>query len=137
MIVVLEKHGKINEAIAVYRKKIEISPDNEYVLNALCRSGSLHGKAAEVMDACEKVVKLKPEDEFYRDSRGLARALTGDTQGAIEDFQFFVERIGCFLLFVGRTECGELKQKRQDWIDALRRGENPFTPEELERLRHE
>jgi len=117
----------IDEAIAAYRKQIEISPDNKYYLNNLCRSGSLHGKAAEVMDACEKVVKLEPETMFYRESRGLARALTGDIQGAIEDFQFFVER----------TKNNRLKQKRQDWIDALRRGENPFTPEELERLLYE
>jgi hypothetical protein len=29
------------------------------------------------------------------------------------------------------------KAKRQQWIDALRAGQNPFTVEELERLRDE
>jgi tetratricopeptide (TPR) repeat protein len=121
------KQGKLDEAMAAYRKHIEIRPDDRHALNSLCWSGSLHGEAAKVMDACEKVVKLASESWFYQDSRGLARALTGDIQGAIEDFQSFVEL----------TENDEYKQKRQGWIDALRRGENPFTPEELERLRHE
>ena len=80
------------------------------------------------MTACDKAVSLAPEEpvlEYYLDSRGLARALTGDTQGAIEDFQAFIE---------SPYTDEEEKAKRQRWIDALRAGKNPFTKEELESL---
>jgi len=86
----------------------------------------LWGYAAEVMNACEQAVALAPEDGDIRDSRGLARVLTGDIEGAIEDFQAFVDW----------TDDEEAKSQRQRWIEALRAGgENPFTPELLEELR--
>jgi tetratricopeptide (TPR) repeat protein len=58
--------------------------------NALCWYGSLWGYAAEVMDACQQAVSLEPTHGGLHDSRGLARALTGDTEGAMEDFAAFV-----------------------------------------------
>lgn len=61
------------------------------------------------------------------DSRGLARALTGKTEGAIEDFQDFINW----------TDYGVQKSQREHWIEALQAGNNPFTPEELEKLRRQ
>ncbi|WP_306558131.1 tetratricopeptide repeat protein [Nostoc sp. 'Peltigera malacea cyanobiont' DB3992] len=58
--------------------------------NTLCWGGSLQKQAADVLPACDKAVALAPEDSRIRDSRGLARALTGDTQGAIEDFEAYI-----------------------------------------------
>ncbi len=122
----LAKQGKVIEAIAAYKEaqkldpNLEISPQS---WNSLCWFGSLQGHAAKVMDACEKAVALAPKDGGIRDSRGLARALTGDIEGAIKDFQFFLDWTG-----------GREKEKRQQWIDALRAGENPFTEEEIKSL---
>ncbi|MDJ0689527.1 MAG: hypothetical protein QNJ41_13555 [Xenococcaceae cyanobacterium MO_188.B32] len=62
------------------------------------------------------------------DSRGLARALTGNIQGAIDDFQEYVKS-------PHRAE--RYKSKRQQWIEALKKGENPFTDEVLEDLKNE
>lgn len=55
-------------------------------LNNLCWNASLWGLAEDVMFACETAVTMDPEHGSYQDSRGLARALTGDFEGAIEDF---------------------------------------------------
>ena len=41
--------------------------------------------------AYEKAVKLEPNNSTIQFFRGLARALTGNYQGAIEDFQTLVE----------------------------------------------
>jgi regulator of sirC expression with transglutaminase-like and TPR domain len=79
------------------------------------------------MFACEKAVALAPEDGEIRDSRGVARALTGDKQGAIEDFQAFIKR----------SDNNELKAQRQGWIDALKAGKNPLTPDEMKSLLNE
>ncbi len=81
-------------------------------------------KSKQVMDACEKAVALDSEQGYLRRSRGLARALTGNTQGAIKDFQFYVERA---------TE--RQKEQTQGWLDALKNGDNPFTEEVLKKMR--
>ena len=123
----LADEAKVRKAIAAYAQaqkvapKLEISADS---WDTLCRRGSLHNHAKEVMFACEKAVLLAPEDGGVRDSRGLARALTGNNQGAIEDFQ----------VYVAGTDNKEKKAQRQRWIDALGAGKNPFTREEIEGL---
>lgn len=91
--------------------------------------GSLNGSAKQVLFACENAVSLAPDNDAaeYRDSRGLAKALTGDTAGAIDDFQAYLKS----------ESSAEQKARRQRWIDALRSGQNPFTPKELESLKNE
>ena len=92
----------------------------------LCWFGSLNNQAQDVMFACEKAVKLKPNDGKTRRYRGLARALTGNYQGAIEDFQVLVESI--------KDE--ENKARFEGWIETLKKGENPFTSEVLKELKY-
>ncbi|MCG8368194.1 MAG: hypothetical protein MJA27_33290, partial [Pseudanabaenales cyanobacterium] len=83
-----------------------------------------YNQAEKVIFACEKAIALNPQNGDIIDSRGLARALTGDTQGAIADFK----------VFVAWTSEEDSKAQRQAWIEALEQGENPFTPEVLESL---
>ena len=129
----LAKSGEAEEALAVYLEARKLDPTGAVLarqelivsLKRLCWHGSLRGLAANVIDACETAAALQPKDGSILDSRGLARALTGDAAGAIEDFEAFIELVD------GREEA---KLQRQGWIDALRKGEYPFTAEELERL---
>jgi tetratricopeptide (TPR) repeat protein len=124
----LVKQGKGKEAIAAYAKAQKLDATLKIPAKSwetLCWFGSLWGYARDVMNACEQAVMLAPEDNGIRDSRGLARALTGNIDGAIADFQAFVDL----------TPNMEKKSRRQRWIDTLRAGKNPFTPEELETLR--
>ncbi|NEQ36962.1 MAG: hypothetical protein F6K40_12040 [Okeania sp. SIO3I5] len=120
-------YGKVKEAIAFYQEAEKIDP---YQISPgswdiLCWYGSLYKQAADVMFACEKGVALAPKDGSIFDSRGLARALTGDIKGAIPDFQVFVEW----------TSNKQNKVQRQEWIKALQAGKNPFTDELLKELR--
>jgi WD40 repeat protein len=123
----LVKEGNVKEALTAYRKVQRLQPTWKLYpdsWNTLCRYGSLHGQAAEVMNACENAVTLARKDGRFRDSRGIARAMTGNTVGAIEDFQ----------LYVKSSDWDEGKKQRQRWIDALKAGKNPFTKEEIEGL---
>ena len=123
----LVKNGKIKEAVAAYTKAQELDPKVEINADSwrsLCWYGSLRKQAADVMFACNKAVAIAPENSDIRDSRGLARALTGNTQGAIEDFE----------AYIASTDDKKLKSQRQQWVNSLRAGKNPFTDEELKSL---
>ena len=120
---------KFPEAVAAYTKAITLDPTVEISsdsLNGLCWDGSLGGFAKEVLPVCEKEVALS-SDANTRDSRGLARALTGNTKGAIDDFQ----------VFIAQTSGNKPKLQRQRWVKALSAGKNPFTPKELKSLANE
>ncbi len=119
--------GQIEPAISLFNEARVVNPFFQIGANAwnqLCWYGSLRGHAADVLEACDTAVSLAPDNMNILDSRGVARALTGDTVGAIDDFKVFVEQ----------TDDEVRKFQRQAWIDALKNGENPFTPEVLRLL---
>ena len=125
----LAKEGKIEETINLYKEAQKLDSDVEIDVEnwgQLCWFGSLNNQTQDVIFACEKAVKLKSNDGRFRRYRGLATALTGNYQGAIEDFQVLVESI--------KDE--ENKAKVEGWIETLKKGENPFTSEVLKELEY-
>jgi tetratricopeptide (TPR) repeat protein len=121
--------GKISEALDAYGNAEE--PDDRLTItawtwNQLCWNGGLWDRAADVLFACEYALELTPDNGDIRDSRGLVRALLGDREGAIEDFEFFV---------TWWTGDERARAQREAWIEALRAGTNPFTSEVLAELR--
>ncbi|NER23192.1 MAG: hypothetical protein F6J96_21325 [Symploca sp. SIO1C2] len=128
----LAREGEIEKAIAKYQEAQELDPTVKITAdswNNVCWFGSLHRQAAKVLEACKNAVALASETEkgMFRDSRGVARVMTGNTQDAIEDFQAFIES----------TDSDNNKKQRQGWIKDLQAGKNPFTEEEIERLLEE
>jgi cytochrome c-type biogenesis protein CcmH/NrfG len=84
------RNRKVAEAITAFNEAQKLDAEVEITAgnwNTLCKFGSLNKKAADVMFACEKAIKLEPDNVRYLANRGLARALTGDYQGAVQDFQ--------------------------------------------------
>ncbi len=81
------------------------------------------------MVACDRAVALAPDNAMIKDSRGLARALTGDYTGAIEDFTEYVE-------WLERNGGNEYeKNLRISWILKLESGQNPIDEATLMELR--
>ncbi|MCL2932062.1 MAG: NACHT domain-containing protein, partial [Trichodesmium sp. MAG_R03] len=129
---------KIKEAISLYDQAQKLDSDVEIDVEnwiELCWFGSLNNHAQDVMFACEKAVKLKPNDinndiNIYNDmrihlTRGFARALTGDYQGSIDDFQVLVDT----------TKDEEKKATWEGVIEILKKGVNPWTSEVLEEIK--
>jgi len=80
--------------------------------------------AAAVLATCDAAVARDSTEVDWREIRGVARALAGDVQGAIED-----------LVYVAEHHDDEDKiAERQRWVEVLRRGENPITEEVLTQL---
>jgi tetratricopeptide (TPR) repeat protein len=132
----LADKGKIKKAITNYKKAQKLDPTMNIDFtswNVLCWQGALNGLAQAVMNACERAVALAPEDAKAqcRDSRGLARALTADYPGAIEDFKAYVD------WSKKDPHYEEYRQKRESWIGALEAGKNPFDKTTLEALSNE
>src|SRR5262249_21713038 len=128
----LAEQGAIREAMAAFAAAQKSDPNLEIAAdawNALCWFGSLEGFATDVMAACERAVSLEPDHGGIRDSRGVARALTEDYPGAINDFQRYLE---------WGSENGQSEEnirQRQDWIRRLQANQNPFNKELLKLLR--
>ncbi|PWT85856.1 MAG: hypothetical protein C5B57_02150, partial [Blastocatellia bacterium] len=100
--------------------------------NYLCMFGSLDGFASIVMPACERAVTADPATEaFYRDSRGLARAMVGRYAEAADDFDAFLK------WSEGKEDYEPRRPKRAAWVAALRRSQNPFDAPTLRDVRRE
>jgi len=123
----LVQEGKVQKAVDAFLKAKQFEATwkiPRLSWQKLCLYGALHGEAKIVLSACDRAVTLAPGNVDVLDSRGVVRALTGDTAGAIEDFQASIK---------GRDSAEE-KKERQGWIDKLKKGEKPFTEEELANL---
>jgi len=129
----LAKQGEIKEAIVLYEEaQLLLDPMSHKIsasaLNTLCRFGSLWGYAADMIEFCERAVESQPENGEFHDSRGLARALTGNVIGAIEDFEFYV---------AWAKENDKYGRSQEYWIAELEAGFNPFDEATLKALRNE
>ncbi|MEG4484345.1 TIR domain-containing protein [Microcoleus sp. D2_18a_B4] len=123
----LVQEGEVQKAVDAFLKAKQFDATwkiSQESWNTLCWYGALHKGAKTVISACDTAVALAPGNVEVRDSRGLARALTGDTAGAIADFQAYIKV----------TDWAEGKKQRQGWIDKLKKGENPFTEKEIANL---
>lgn len=115
--------SRITATIAAMAQARELSSTLEYTSaltavqwNHLCWDGSLSGLATEVLFACEAAVQLAPEDGSIRDSRALARALTGDIKGAIDDLSIAIN----WAKSIGYSN--DFIESRQLILDALEAG---------------
>jgi WD40 repeat protein/tetratricopeptide (TPR) repeat protein len=130
----LALQGQITEAMAVFDQAqrrdpdLKIPPDS---WNILCRYGSLGGEAEAVTDACNKAVALAPDDGWYHHDRGVARALTEDYEGAIEDFNFFLNWLETY------GDYDQYGPERERWIQILEGGQNPIDSKVLGKLQNE
>ncbi|MFH7024434.1 MAG: AAA-like domain-containing protein [Heteroscytonema crispum UTEX LB 1556] len=129
----LVNQGDVKKASEKYTEAQKLDPSLKISAESwrrLCWDGSLNNHAADVMFGCEKAVSFasKQEQANAKVARGLARALTGNRQGAISDFEVYIQ---------SKDIPAESKKQIQDWVEALRAGKNPFTPEILRELRGE
>ncbi len=126
--------GDIEEALTSFKiiEEIDIilqkSGDS---WNNLCWDGSLYGYAKEVLFACEKAIDFDSGNGYYRESRGLARVLTGDYEGAIEDLEITLE----WGQNTSPSQSKEWLRDREKWIEVLKDNRNPFDDETLKELR--
>ncbi len=123
--------GKVTATITLYNRAKKLDPTlkiSAATWNQLCYFGSIYRQDSDVMFACENAVKLATAEQKgnFQESRGLARALSGDKQGAIADFQAYID---------DRQSDPAYKDQHKQWIAAMKKGEDPFTDRVLQQIK--
>jgi tetratricopeptide (TPR) repeat protein len=113
-------------------KTLALRQDDTSALNLLCWGYAVEGQPEKALPYCEQMVEIDPAP-YFRDSRGLAYALLGDTSAAITDFEVSAD----WMVQQKNDMWREPLARRQVWLAALRAGEKPFTPEVLAEIRYE
>jgi WD40 repeat protein len=138
----LATSGRQDEARTAFTSAVEwAAQTNHSRMNArLCLYGSLDGFAEIVLPACDRAVELEPDTGFRKEFRGLARVLTGNYEGAIEDYQALIDWTLVYdaafaplipdLLIDYRT-------RHEAWLAELEAGRNPIDEVVLAKLREE
>ncbi|MBN2005717.1 MAG: peptidoglycan DD-metalloendopeptidase family protein [Anaerolineae bacterium] len=121
--ITLIRAGDTVSASLVYQQASQLAfeVDDAELHHTLCWSGAIYGQAQLALPHCERAVELAPNKGDFRDSRGLARALTRDYAGAIENFSEAVR------IWKEKKACVEhLCEQRETWIAELKDGRNPL-----------
>jgi ankyrin repeat protein len=125
----LARQGRIAEGLAELTRGAALDSTLALwpvVWQVVCWHGALAGQAGAVLAVCDRAVERTPSDDSHYDSahlsRAIARALTGNLEGAASD----LEANGSSASDNGSTG---------RWIAALHQGRNPFSPAVLEGLR--
>ncbi|MEX2109587.1 MAG: hypothetical protein WD802_03190 [Gemmatimonadaceae bacterium] len=91
-----------------------------YDLNDVCWWATLGGRPRDALPFCELGVARSPNDPMILDSRGVARALAGDTYGAIADLEIFRKEMSKAVDTADQRR-GAI---RGPWIERLKRGDD-------------
>ena len=125
----------LQQALTYAHPDLSVSAE---IWHQLCRLGSVFGYAAEVLPYCTLAVEQADDQsqEFYTGSRGVARALIGDTAGAVADLEQFVE----WTKTSRRFPYPRYGRLREEWIRRLQDGEGAgsiFNSDVIEQLKQE
>ena len=90
--ILLGMEGRTEEAADIYRKLLEIEPDNLIAINnlawILCED---MGQPQQALDLAQRGLKVAPEYVDLIDTRGMAYFRLGQFQKAVQDFAKCVE----------------------------------------------
>lgn len=96
-------------ALRLYREDLD-------EVNRICWHGMQEGFAEIVLPACEHAVELAPNETSTLDKRGIARALTGDYEGALVDLKAVVEA------WEGSERYSVVAAQRKEIIEKIEKG---------------
>ncbi len=130
-----------DDARPACRRAVELAlrSADPFTNNAVCWRLSTRNLAEIALPACNRAAALAPGDAAIIDSRGLARALTGNRQGAIEDFKFIVKQLKQGTASIA-ADSQTVIAEREAFIQDLEAGKpisEIFTPEVLKKLQGE
>ena len=113
------------------RRAQSLNPNEADYSRILCWQLAVSGSPQEALPYCERAVAQGPSGQA-REGRGLAHALSGSDEKAIDDFEAFLAWVDAS----PKDSCRETyRESRAGWIGELRSGEDPFDASTLRELR--
>ncbi len=113
------------------REAQELEPRNFDFNNTLCWQLGVQRLGDQALPFCETALWERPESPAL-DSRGLVRAVMGQTEEAVADFE-------SFLTWVETSEkdtcASHYRPARENWVRLLKAGDSPFDSDSLLELR--
>ncbi len=85
--VVLENHGRVDEAISHYKKSLEINPLDSNTHVNLGTAFFSQGEMSEAINHYQKAIQIDTENPLAHNNLGLALVCTGNIEAAIGHFQ--------------------------------------------------
>lgn len=129
------QRGKWRISIGDYRDSLALgleADDAAGARNNICWFLALDNQPEAALPYCEQAVSIDPAAS-YLDSRGLAHALAGNLEAAVADFEAALAEWEDS----ANPEIQAVYAERAGWLEALRAGENPITPQVLAKLQAE
>ncbi len=121
----------LGRSLSDLRRAQELSPNEVTFNGALCWQMSVAGAPQDALPYCDRAIAHDPSGQAG-EGRGLAYALTGQVEKAIADFEAFLEWVDSS----PKDGCRDYyRPSREEWIEELRSGNNPFDSEILPHLR--
>ena len=118
-----------DRSLADLRRAQSLRPRDVMFNRTLCWQLSVLGRPSEALTFCSTAV-LMDSTGASRDGRGLAYALLGRTEDAIDEFDALLE----WAAESRKPTCLQNYASRRFWATALRAGENPFVDDILSGL---
>lgn len=116
----LRHQGEIEAQLEVFDEAVEALPNSGVAHSQRCWYYTLYRRPQEAMHSCDLAVEYTPLSGYAHARRGVARALLGDREGAIEDIQE-----GLHMWAVSPTHYVP-PQPWNTWLEQLKAGEDPF-----------
>lgn len=101
--------------------KWAVAQNEAVACNSIAWEFALNGDGASALEVINCALNHFPEETNYRDTRGVALALLGRTDEAIDDFRFAVKRERA------DPTRADFISNRKKWIAELQAGRNPFS----------
>ncbi|MEM8642729.1 MAG: pentapeptide repeat-containing protein [Cyanobacteria bacterium P01_G01_bin.54] len=131
------RKGDLDDSISNLNLALEIDPDfdiSHRLLSSFLWWGCLHGSTQKVSFAKDKLLDAMKESDsllnnvYFRDRMAIYKAMTGDLEGASQDFK-------AVLSFNESIMSQKFREDRLRWMKLLQENQNPFDIQELEKLR--
>ncbi len=115
---ILAMLGRIDEAIAIDRRAVDLNPSDVTLLGMLGFHLAIAGRHDEARDILQRAVRLRPEDDHNTYYLGLEELLAGRPRSAIASFEQSGHGLRLAGLAAAEHDAGNPRASRQA-LDAL------------------
>jgi tetratricopeptide (TPR) repeat protein len=118
-----DARGRYDDAIGLYRKSLEQSPQKVVALNNLAYLLAFkEGKGAEALALAQRAIDLAGPDPEMLDTRAVIYLKAGQTDRAVQDLQQALAQTPAAAMYFHLAQAQHLAKNRREAVEAFRKG---------------